>query len=298
MKVIRIAPRGYCPGVVRAIKLVNDCLNDPTCPRPIQVLGMIVHNRFVVEELRAKGVITLHDDTLSRLELLNTITSGTIVITAHGVSPQVIQTIRDRHLYLVDATCMDVYKTHDLIRAKLALGYSAIFIGKAGHPETEGILGIDPRLILLESSDDVSHLPDFATPILVTNQTTLSKLDVITIVEAIKQRFPKVEIADEICDSTRIRQDAVIQNNIGVDLCYIVGDRLSNNTKSLANISEIVTNTKTLLIESVDDIDPLSLTKMKTVSVSAGASTPTIVTNAVIRYLERFDPANPSTWKK
>jgi len=287
MKVIEIRPRGFCPGVVKALQIVENVINDPTLPKPVHVLGMIVHNRHVVDELTSKDVIT-HDNLLkSRLELVEEITSGTVVITAHGTSPDVFERLREKQLPIVDATCKDVWKTHRLVRAHLQKGDTILFIGKNHHPETEGILGIDPSIHLIETIQDIQ--PNLRGQIYVTNQTTLSIADILPIHKKILEFSPDAIIEDEICDSTRRRQEALIQTNShGVDLCLIVGDPRSNNSKQLVEISIKLTNTPTHLIESVQDIQPSWLENIHTVSVSAGASTPNHLTREVIEFLEKM----------
>ena len=140
-------------------------------PRPIYILGMIVHNSHVTEAFKEEGIITLDGD--NRLEILEQITSGTVIFTAHGVSPEVRIRARDRGLTIVDATCPDVTKTHDLIRDKVNDGYEVIYIGKKGHPEPEGAIGIAPEHVhLIEKEDEIDLLELQPGRIIITNQTT------------------------------------------------------------------------------------------------------------------------------
>lgn len=296
MQVIPISPRGYCPGVVRAIRMVYDAIHNPNLPRPLYILGMIVHNRFVVDDLTQAGVITLDEPGKSRLDWVNEIKEGTVIVTAHGIEDNVIEAIQNKGLTLINATCKDVLKTHDVIRLHLRQNDQIIYVGKKNHPETEGALGIDPSIILVESIDDIQSLPAITKPIFVTNQTTLSIRDVSSLFDAIVNRYPSAQISDEICHSTRIRQEAILTYNHGVDLCFVVGDPVSNNTRSLAMISQKETHVPTLRIESVDEIDPHTLMGIKTVSVTSGASTPTHLTQTVIDYLRQFDENNEETW--
>jgi 4-hydroxy-3-methylbut-2-enyl diphosphate reductase len=296
MQVIPISPRGYCPGVVRAIRMVYDAIHNPTLPRPLYILGMIVHNRFVVDDLTQAGVITLDEPGKSRLDWVNEIKEGTVIVTAHGIEDNVIEAIQNKGLTLINATCKDVLKTHDVIRLHLRQNDQIIYVGKKNHPETEGALGIDPSIILVESIDDIQSLPAITKPIFVTNQTTLSIRDVSSLFDAIVNRYPSAQISDEICHSTRIRQEAILTYNHGVDLCFVVGDPVSNNTRSLAMISQKETHVPTLRIESVDEIDPHTLMGIKTVSVTSGASTPTHLPQTVIDYLRQFDENNEETW--
>lgn len=280
-----IRPRGFCKGVYFAIEKVKEVLKSEKYPKPIYVLGYIVHNKHVVDEITELGAITLDDHQSSRLELIDGIDTGTIIISAHGTPLNVIEKINEKGLTLVDATCQDVYVTHDLIKAYLAKDFHVIYIGKKNHPETNASLSLGRDVHLVESLEDVQIL-NLDGPIFVTNQTTFSIKDIFNIHQALKAKFEILTITEEICNATRIRQNAIIQSNIGVDLCYIVGDKRSNNSRNLAKISREFTGTKTFLIQSVSDIQIKDLENVKTVSVSSGASTPEHLTKAVIDYLK------------
>jgi 4-hydroxy-3-methylbut-2-en-1-yl diphosphate reductase len=288
MEVIAISPRGYCKGVVRAIDLVRRAVIDPSVPKPIYVFGMIVHNRHVVEDLTRLGVISFNRTASSWQSELDKIITGSIVVTAHGAAPALKQAIIEKQLHLIDATCEDVLATQETIEQRLLLGYRVLYIGKRGHPETEGVLAIDSAIELIESITDIEHLATSIQPLFVTNQTTLSFRDLGQIHNQLRFRFPEVILQDELCNATRLRQEALLRANVNVDLCYIVGDPRSNNTLSLLRLSKETTTTRTLLIESVEDIDFKDLIGVNCVSVSAGASTPAKLTNAVIDALRNF----------
>jgi 4-hydroxy-3-methylbut-2-en-1-yl diphosphate reductase len=288
MEVIAITPRGYCKGVVRAIELVRHAVHDPAIPKPIYVFGMIVHNRHVVDELTRWGVKSLHVTASSWQTELDIINSGTVVVTAHGASPALKKAIVDRHLHFIDATCEDVLATQESIEQRQSQGYHVLYIGKRGHPETEGVLAIDSAIELIESIADIDKLPEYTQPLYVTNQTTLSLFDLRDIHHRLRSRFPDAILENELCDATRLRQEALLQANVNIDLCYIVGDSHSNNTQSLVRLSQVATNTRTKLIETVEDIDYRDLAEVNRVSVSSGASTPTTLTNAVIDALRSF----------
>ena len=132
MDVIKISPRGYCYGVVDALQIVRQAAKDPALPRPIYIIGQIVHNRHAIEELTTLGVVTL--DGADRESILEQVSSGTVIFTAHGVSPLVKQRARERGLHCIDATCPDVSVTHDLVRKLVDQGYYVLYIGKKGHP--------------------------------------------------------------------------------------------------------------------------------------------------------------------
>lgn len=289
MEVIKITPRGYCHGVVGAIQLVRRVARDPSVPRPIYVLGQIVHNHHVVEEMESLGVITL--DGPNRLSLLEQVNEGTVIFTAHGVSPAVKIRAREKGLHVVDATCPDVTKTHELIAELVRRGYEVIYIGKKGHPEPEGAVGVAPDHVhLVEREEDLDAL-SFAPnqPLAVTNQTTLSQWDTQALMAKVKERWPQTEVYNEICLATQQRQEAVAQMAPQADLVLVVGDRRSNNSNRLVQVARELAAREAHLVDSVDEIDPAWLKGKRKVAVTSGASTPTQVTRAVIQFLEQYN---------
>ncbi len=287
MKVIRITPQGYCKGVVKAIDAVKKAIESTKTMKPIYVLGYIVHNKSVIDELTSLGVITLDDSKKTRLELVDDVSSGTVILSAHGTDPLVKLRLREKGIPFIDATCEDVEKTFALIRAHASKGYHILYIGKANHPEANAAMSLATDISLIETSNDIpKHI---MKPIFVTNQTTFSLMEIHDIIDDIISMYPNTLISEEICNATRLRQTAIITYNKDVDLCYIVGDTRSNNTKNLAIISQNITNTKTILIESVEDILESDLKGISTVSVSSGASTPKYLTKKVIEYLKNYN---------
>jgi len=296
MEVIKISPRGYCYGVVDAMVLALQTARNLELPRPIHILGMIVHNRHVTEAFEREGIITL--DGENRLEILDKIDRGTVIFTAHGVSPEVRRKAREKGLTVVDATCPDVTKTHDLIREKTAEGYEIIYIGKKGHPEPEGAIGIAPdRVHLIETEADIEKLTVRSDKIVITNQTTMSQWDVRGLVARLLERFPTAEVHNEICLATQLRQEAVAEQAKGADLCIVVGDPRSNNSNRLAQVAEEIAGVKAYRVADVTEIRREWLEGVKRVAVTSGASTPTPITKEVIAYLEQYDSEKPETWE-
>ncbi|HZG56852.1 4-hydroxy-3-methylbut-2-enyl diphosphate reductase [Paenibacillus sp.] len=296
MEVVKISPRGYCYGVVDAMVLALQTARNLELPRPIYILGMIVHNAHVTEAFEREGVITL--DGPNRLDILEQVEKGTIIFTAHGVSPEVRERAAAKGLTIVDATCPDVTKTHDLIRAKTAQGYEVIYIGKKGHPEPEGAVGVAPdKVHLIEREEEIESLaiPDDVR-VLVTNQTTMSQWDIRHIMKRVTDKYPRAEIHNEICLATQVRQEAVAEQASLADLVIVVGDPRSNNSNRLAQVSEDIAGVKAYRVSDVSEIRPEWLTPLRKVAVTSGASTPTPVTKEVIAYLEAFDPNDEATW--
>jgi 4-hydroxy-3-methylbut-2-enyl diphosphate reductase len=265
-------------------------------PRPIYILGMIVHNSHVTEAFKQEGVITL--DGENRLEILEQIDSGTVIFTAHGVSPEVRKRARDRGLTVVDATCPDVTKTHVLIREKVSEGYEIIYIGKKGHPEPEGAIGIAPDHVhLIEKEEEIDRLTLQTERIIITNQTTMSQWDIKHLISRLLSKFPTAEIHNEICLATQVRQEAVAEQAKEAELCIVVGDPRSNNSNRLAQVSEEIAGVKAFRVADVTEIDRSWLAGKKRVAVTSGASTPTPITKEVIAYLEQYDDSKPETWE-
>ncbi len=295
MKVIPITPRGYCKGVVRAIQIAKKYKNHS---EPVTILGMIVHNKHVVKALENMNIKTVDKKGASREELVDLVDSGIVIISAHGTSHDVIKKAQAKGLTVVDATCLDVIKTHDLIKENLELGYEIIYIGKKNHPESEGAVAIDPiRVHLVTTIEDMDNL-DPSKKYVLTNQTTMSIYDIYTYSEAAKNMFKELIIADEVCNATKVRQEAISNVDPCVDIIYVVGDPNSNNSKKLAQIASQKSKALVRMIETVQDIDLDDLADKKVGAVTSGASTPTYLTQQVINYLEQFDPRDQTTHQK
>ncbi|TNJ61962.1 4-hydroxy-3-methylbut-2-enyl diphosphate reductase [Paenibacillus hemerocallicola] len=296
MEVLKISPRGYCYGVVDAMVLARQTARNLDLPRPIYILGMIVHNSHVTDAFEDEGIITL--DGANRLDILDQIEKGTVIFTAHGVSPEVRKRARDKGLTVVDATCPDVTKTHVLIREKTEEGYEIIYIGKKGHPEPEGAIGIAPEHVhLIEKEDEIDRLQLSSDKIIITNQTTMSQWDIRHIIGRLIAKFPSAEVHNEICLATQVRQEAVAEQAKEADLVIVVGDPRSNNSNRLAQVSEEIAGTRAYRISDVSEIKTEWLLGITKVGVTSGASTPTPITREVIGYLEQFDSKRPETWE-
>lgn len=296
MEVRKITPRGYCYGVVDAMVLAQQTARNLDLPRPIYILGMIVHNRHVTDAFEDEGIITL--DGANRLDILDQIDSGTVIFTAHGVSPEVRKKAREKGLTTVDATCPDVTRTHDLIREKTAEGYEIIYIGKKGHPEPEGAIGVAPdKVHLIETEAEIAALQVGMDRLVITNQTTMSQWDIKHIMNRLIARFPTAEIHNEICMATQERQAAVAEQAAGCDLVIVVGDPRSNNSNRLAQVSEEIAGVRAFRISDLSELKREWLDGVGLVGVTSGASTPTPITKEVVAYLEQYDQNDPETWE-
>jgi len=298
MQVVKITPQGYCHGVVKALSIVTKAIKNPNLPRPIYILGQIVHNQHITNAFKAAGVITLDDKNKNRLELLEQIDTGTVIFTAHGVSPQVIAKAHTKKLTVIDAVCSDVKTTHQLIAEYIADGYDIFYIGKKGHPEPEGAIGInEDHIHLVETPADIAQYINkvTTTKLLITNQTTLSIWDVAKTAEAIKAQFPTASYIKEICDATQMRQEAVIDYAPYVDIILVLGDPKSNNTNRLVQIAE-ESGVPAYRISDITALNPFWLKDKVTVGVTSGASTPIKITTNAINFLKQFKYDDSATW--
>jgi len=286
MEVVRITPRGYCHGVVEAIRIAKRVGSDRAEGEQVTMLGYLVHNEHVTRELEEHGVALV--DAPDRMKGLDQIKSGTVVFTAHGISPLVVAEAERRGLNVVDATCSDVTRTHDLVRRLTGEGYHVVYIGKRGHPEPAGALGVAPdATTLVERIEEVDDL-DFpaGTRLAVTCQTTLSMWDTKTIIDRLVERFPDIAVHNEICLATQQRQEAAVLAATDVDCVVVVGSRLSSNSLRLVQVVEERAGKPAFLVDTAADVRPEWFAGMRRIGVTAGASTPTQLTRAVITTIE------------
>ncbi|MBR2546436.1 MAG: 4-hydroxy-3-methylbut-2-enyl diphosphate reductase [Erysipelotrichaceae bacterium] len=283
MNILEVKPSGYCRGVALALSKVRNAIKDYP-DQPIYIIGMIVHNRFIVDAFRMHNVITLDDSRLSKAELVDQIESGVVIFTAHGIADEVKQKALDKGLTVIDATCDYVLKTHEIIKEHLKQGYTVFYIGKNRHPESEAALSISDDIILITGCADVAHIDCDNSRILVTTQTTMSIFETRDIITAITEKFPQAEIAEEICDATKRRQQAVADLK-DIDTLIVVGDPKSNNTNQLARMGLKSGIKKVLRIETAKDLENLTFDEAERIAVASGASTPKVLTDNVISYL-------------
>ncbi len=284
MDVLKITPRGYCHGVVEAIRAAKQTAKARPGER-IRMLGYLVHNVHVTDELQENGVELVDRD--NRLEGLDQIEGGTVIFTAHGVAPAVKQRAQERGLNMVDATCSDVVVTHDLVKDLVERGYDVVYIGRRGHPEPEGVVGEAPgRVHLVQDPEDVDALELTNDKIAVTCQTTLSIWDTAAMIKRVRERFPNAEAYNEICRATQDRQEAAVEAAKECDLVIVVGSERSSNSKRLVQVVQELAKKPAYLVDTVADIKPEWLDGKGRVGVTSGASTPTQLTRQVIEYLE------------
>lgn len=285
MEIIPVIPRGYCKGVVRAINLAKETAQKyPNTP--ITMLGMIVHNQYVVEACEKLGIHCIEEKGKTRLELLDKINDGIVIFTAHGVSEEVIKKAQQKGLITIDASCDDVTKTQSIVKDYLENNYDVLYIGKKNHPEAEAVVAISPHVHFIETEQDLDNLPSF-NKVMITNQTTMSIFEIYKILEACKQKYADVEILDEICNATRIRQEAIMKLE-NIDCLLVVGDPKSNNSNKLKEIALERNIPSVYLLETAKDVEEEWIKDKNRIAVTSGASTPTYLTNQVIKMLQHY----------
>jgi len=281
VKILLANPRGFCAGVDRAIEIVERALTKHG--KPVYVRNEVVHNKFVVNDLRSKGAIFVKD--------IDEVPNNQVVIfSAHGVSQLVRKQAKELDSTIYDATCPLVTKVHKEVARKQKQNAQVILIGHKGHPEVEGTLGQSHegvKVALVEDASDIEKLEVSAeTNISYTTQTTLSVDDTRHIVNKLKQKFPNIQAPkkDDICYATQNRQDAVKTLIQSSEVLLVLGSSNSSNSNRLREIAEKL-NIPAYLIDGADEINPNWLSDVKTIGVTAGASAPEILVQEVVDYL-------------
>ncbi len=280
MEVLLANPRGFCAGVERAIEIVERAL--ALYGAPIYVRHEIVHNKSVVESLRAKGAVFVEE--------LDEVPAGsTVIFSAHGVAKAVQADAERRGLRVFDATCPLVTKVHVEVAKMLRAGYEIVMIGHRGHPEAEGTMGqATTGMYLVETVEDVAALaPASPDKLAYVTQTTLSVDDAAAVVRALKARFPSIRgpKKDDICYATQNRQDAVKFMAPQCEVVIVVGSPNSSNSNRLREVAEHI-GAEAYMVDSADDLRPEWIAGKTRIGVTAGASAPEVLVQALIERLK------------
>jgi 4-hydroxy-3-methylbut-2-enyl diphosphate reductase len=288
MQILLANPRGFCAGVERAIAIVERALEK--FGAPIYVRHEVVHNKFVCDDLRAKGAIFVE-------ELAEVPPGSTVIFSAHGVSKAVREEAELRGLKVFDATCPLVTKVHVEVGKMRSGEREVVMIGHKGHPEVEGTMGQSPDgMYLVETAEDVARLQvrDPAQLSFVT-QTTLSVDDALALVDTLRSRFPDIQgpKKDDICYATQNRQDAVKALAAGSDLVIVVGSPNSSNSRRLKEVA-VARGIESYLVDGPEEVDPAWLKDKERVGVTAGASAPEILVQRVVDRIRTLTGAEVS----
>ena len=278
-------PRGFCAGVVRAIQIVEEALSQ--YGKPIYVRHEVVHNQYVINDLKTKGAIFIED--------LKDVPKGAhVIFSAHGISKAIREEAESRELIPIDATCPLVTKVHVEVNKMLNQGMDIIMIGHQGHPEVEGTMGqiekhhTNRKMFLIETIEDIKYLTvDHADNMAYVTQTTLSIDDTKAMIEALKTKYPNIQgpKSDDICYATQNRQDAVKEMTSLCDLIIVVGSKNSSNSNRLKELA-LREGTEAYLIDHEDALQSSWLINKKNIGISAGASAPEISVTNIINKIE------------
>jgi 4-hydroxy-3-methylbut-2-enyl diphosphate reductase len=284
-------PRGFCAGVDRAIQIVEEALAQ--YGKPIYVRHEVVHNQYVINDLKTKGAIFIED--------LNDVPQGAhVIFSAHGISKAIREEAKSRQLIPIDATCPLVTKVHVEVNKMLSQGMDIIMIGHQGHPEVEGTMGqieehqTHRKMYLIETIEDVKHLiVDHPDKVAYVTQTTLSIDDTKIIIEALKTKYPNIQgpKSDDICYATQNRQDAVKVMSGQCDLIIIVGSHNSSNSNRLKELASRE-GVEAYMIDHEGALQSSWLLNKKNIGISAGASAPEISVKNIINKIESLTKAN------
>ena len=283
-EILMAQPRGFCAGVDRAINIVNEALTR--FGAPIYVRHEIVHNAYVVNELREKGAVFVE-------ELHEVPKGGIVVFSAHGVSQEVRKDAQERGLQVYDATCPLVTKVHLEVIKMCKEGFTVLMIGHAGHPEVEGTMGqVKEGVFLIEKVSDVDSI-SFSSDekIAFVTQTTLSVDETKEIVEALTKKFPKIvqPRKQDICYATQNRQDAVKFMAPQVELVIVVGSASSSNSNRLRELSEKL-GVPSYMVDAPEQLKPEWFVGKKRIGLTAGASAPESLAQAIVARIQEFGP--------
>lgn len=290
MKFTKITPRGLCQGVVDAW-VVCKKISHQFPNKKKYLIGWLVHNEHMINDLSKMGIITLGDRNTDRRKIIDQIDDSDnpiVIFSAHGTDKSIIELAKKKGFIVYDTTCSYVTKTHNIIIEKIQEGKKILFIGVNNHPETVAILSLSPEIFLLEKPEDIKNIPfKDNDEIFVTNQTTISILDFYDIVKELKQKYTNIEFKNDICNATLERQQALINMDKSIDLLLVVGDINSNNSKKLVNIGNSM-GVESHLVSDLKSINNEWFNSKKHVAITSGCSTPTWVTTEIIKHLDNY----------
>lgn len=281
--------QGFCFGVRNAIDEVFSKIDS--LPKPVYLLGDLVHNRYVTEKLVNLGINVLNEGT--RLEMLDNINSGSVIISAHGVSNEVYAKIKEKNLSYLDTTCPFVKKATCIINDYLNFGYDVVYIGRKNHPEAEAIQNLK-SVHIVENSDDIMKLNITNEKIAVVNQTTISTFHIKKLHLLLISKYHHAVIANSVCNVTANRQlelsKAIMSFGGDPGLVIVIGDKKSNNTTSLAKRASIYDGISVLKVENVNDIiiNLFCIKDFSNIIITSGTSTPQAIIDEIILKLKEY----------
>lgn len=285
MKIEKLMPTGFCYGVMHSYKSTLEIIeNNPD--KKIYMLGWLVHNQYVVNELLSHNLIILDDKKESRYDIINhfeKVHNAILILSAHGTDTKTINLAISKGFEIHDLTCKYVYKTHDIIKQKLSDDCEILFIGKLNHPESNAILAIDDGIKLISSIECIEKLDLNKSKLFCTNQTTFNTQTLKDIVDKLQELNATIIFENEICNATKMRQNTIINMSSTVDVCLIIGDTKSSNATEMYELSK--SKVSTYFITGSEDIKLEWFENKKHCVIAGAASTPIFLIDQVYNYI-------------
>ena len=284
MQVVLVKPQGFCGGVSRAINIAIKAKEENPNSN-VYVLGALVHNQNVLDDLKNKGIETLEGN--NEEEILRSLSKGDVIIfSAHGHDEKLDKIAKEKGLIIYDTTCVFVKKNLEIIKRDIKAGHQVIYVGQTNHRETNAALSISNNISLHDMKLLFNYYFITDKSPLVINQTTLNYLEISNVHNDILSHIPGARIENEICSATRLRQEAILTISDDTDLIVIVGDRRSSNTNKLFDIAKShYPNALVTLVNDLDELKELNIQDKKKAAISSGASTPQYVVDEIYNYL-------------
>ena len=281
MNIDILNPSGFCGGVINVLKLI-DYVVETHKDQSIYCDGQVVHNNDVNEQILKKGVKVL---TIDKKKAVESIESGVVVFSAHGTDERIVRLARNKGLIVYNAVCPFVDKSFEAIKNKHNEGYDIIYIGKKGHDEANAAMSIIDNIHFVSNLTDVDELDINNSKIAIINQTTLSILDIEYIYKKIQEKYPNAIIIDEICNTTRLRQQNLLKKAKQYDVVIVVGDKSSSNTMSLFNIAT-KENKNTYMVLNEKEVENQWFVNVNSVLIVSGASTPNVEIDKIVKKIK------------
>lgn len=286
-EIIKLPIQSFCFGVKNAIAEAERIIQNPYINLPIHMLGEIVHNKYVSNYFESNNVIV--HNTGTRLDMINNVNEGTVIFTAHGVSPEVINVACIKKLHFFNTTCPFVKNSVKTIQKYLNDDYTVLYIGSKKHPESETALALSNKVILIENVEDAEKLDLLDDKIVITNQTTMSIYDIYDIVECLKKKYPHILIMEKVCNAAKERQEMIMEvakkhQNESFTAFIVIGDKNSHNTNKLASIIKLY-NDNVFFAETIEDLELSQLKVFNKIYLTSGTSTPLAIVDEIYNVL-------------
>ena len=283
MEVALIKPQGFCSGVTLAVKTAKKA-KEENPEKNIYILGMLAHNQILIDDLTKEGFITLSGNEFEEINKLNK--GDVLVFTAHGHDSKLDEIAKEKGLITYDATCFKVKDNLNKIKEEVRSGHQVIYIGQQGHKEANAALAVSKNVSLYDAKLLINYYLITDESPLVINQTTLNFYELHKYHEDILRHFPKARIENEICNATRLRQEAILKIENDTDLIVIVGHQKSSNTNKLYDIALAnYPNAQVIMVNKLDELKGINIEGKRKAAVGSGASTPQYIVDEIYNYL-------------